>query len=125
MVKYSNEKLDLIFHALSDTTRRAMLRRLARRELSVSELAQPYQMSLAAVSKHLKVLQEADFVSKTKDGRSYKCRANLLPLEGVTGLLEELGAHWRQQLDSLELYFKEEDRRNLEKEGKNGKNRKK
>lgn len=102
MVNYSSERLDLIFKALSDSTRRAMLYKLSIKEQNVTELAAPFKMSLAAVSKHLKVLSEAEFVEKTKDGRSFRCRVNLSPLDGVTKVLEDLGAHWRQQLDFLE-----------------------
>ena len=118
MVKYTSERLDSIFKALSDSTRRAMLSQLAKKELSVSELAKPYKMSLAAVSKHLKVLNEAKFVEKTKDGRNYRCRANLEPLKGVTELLEDLGAHWINQLDSLEMYLSEEFSNKEKKSGK-------
>ncbi len=108
MVKYSNERLDVIFKALSDSTRRGMLARLTQSDLTVSELAEPYDMSLAAVSKHLKVLQAADFVEKTKEGRIFRCRANLEPLSGITELLESLGEFWRSQLDSLDNFITNE-----------------
>jgi DNA-binding transcriptional ArsR family regulator len=101
MVKHSEAQLDLVLHALADPTRRALLRRLAREELSVSELAEPFSMSLAAVSKHLKVLESARIVDKTKQGRVYRCRANLEPLAQVSALLEDLGAFWQAQLNSL------------------------
>jgi len=122
MVEYSEEQLNLIFKALADPTRRAMLARLSREELMVTELARPYEMSLAAVSKHLKVLEAADFVERTKDGRMYRCKANLEPLNGVTAVLEDLGAHWRAQLDSLEAFFKDNKDK---KEQKHASNRKK
>ena len=105
MVKYSTERLDTIFKALSDSTRRAMLAQLAQGEMGVTELARPHKMSLAAVSKHLKVLESAEFVEKSKEGRNYRCRANLEPLAAVTSVLEELGAFWRGQLDSLEAFI--------------------
>ncbi|MBX7138856.1 MAG: metalloregulator ArsR/SmtB family transcription factor [Oligoflexia bacterium] len=108
MVKRSSDSIDAIFHALSDSTRRAILSRLAKSEQTVSELARPFDMSLAAVSKHLKVLEEADFVQKTKDGRTYRCRANLAPLSEVSGLLEELGSFWRGRLDMLDTFLKDE-----------------
>lgn len=122
MVKYSSDRLDLIFKALSDSTRRAMLYQLSKKELSVTELAKPFDMSLAAVSKHLKVLNQADFLEKTKDGRNYRCRANLSPLDGVTELLEELGAHWRRQLDSLDIFLTNEIKKK-EKESGSKKNK--
>ena len=105
MVKHSSEQLDNIFKALSDSTRRAMLIRLSKEELSVTELAAPYKMSLAAVSKHLKVLEAAQFVEKEKQGRNFRCRANLAPLNEITELLESLGAFWRTQLNSLDDFF--------------------
>jgi DNA-binding transcriptional ArsR family regulator len=101
MVDYNSERLDLIFKALSDKTRRAMLRQLAQKESSVTELAEPHAMSLAAVSKHLKVLESAQFIERTKDGRISRCRANLAPLSEISALLEDLGSFWRVRLDSL------------------------
>ena len=91
MVEQQAEQIDAIFHALSDSTRRSMLRRLAREELNISELAEPYELTFAAISKHLKVLESAQFVEKTKDGRTFRCRANLGPLDHIHDLLEELG----------------------------------
>lgn len=105
MVKHSSEQLNLIFKALSDPTRRLMLEQLSRQELSVTELAAPFKMSLAAISKHLKVLEAAEFVEKTKEGRNFRCRANLSPLNEVTNLLEKLGLYWREQLNALEEFL--------------------
>ena len=108
MVNYSSDQLDSIFKALSDSTRRAILLQLTKGESSVSELAAPFNMSLAAISKHLKVLESANFVSKTKQGRNYRCTANLEPLDGITDLLERLGSFWRQQLESLDEFLTNE-----------------
>lgn len=108
MVKYSDDRLDLIFKALSDPTRRGMLSRLARNEMSVTELAEPYDMSLAAVSKHLRVLEDAQFIERTKQGRVFRCRANLAPLAEVTQLLEDLGQFWRDRLDALDQFLANE-----------------
>lgn len=118
MVKHSEEKLDSILRALSDSTRRGMLARLAKQELSVTELAEPYDMSLAAVSKHLKVLEAAEFVEKTKEGRNFRCRAKLEPLAEVTQLLENLGSFWRDRLEALNQFLNDE---NIDKENKHGK----
>jgi DNA-binding transcriptional ArsR family regulator len=109
MVNDSDATLDLVFHALSDSTRRSMLAQLVRKERSVSELAKPYRMSLAGVSKHLKVLEEARVVEKIREGRTFRCRANLKPLDEVSELLEELGMFWRAQLDSLEAFLQNND----------------
>jgi len=102
MVNNKDRQLDFVLYALSDATRRSMLAQLAQKECCVSELADPHDMSMAAISKHLKILAKAKFVQKTKDGRNFRCRANLKPLDPVYGLLEELGSFWRNQLDALE-----------------------
>ena len=105
MVNYSSQSLDLSLYALSDPTRRAMLARITKGEITVSELAEPFNMSLAAVSKHLQVLERAKFLKKTKSGRTITCKATLTPLNEVMELLEDLGKYWNQQLDSLEEYL--------------------
>lgn len=82
-----------------------MLKRLTEKDLTVTELAAPFDMSLAAVSKHIKVLEEAEFIRKKKSGRTFHCSANLAPLQDVTKLLEDLGAFWREQLSSLDAFL--------------------
>jgi len=108
MVDISSKSLDAALHALSDATRRAMLVRMAKRECTVSELAAPFDMSVAAVSKHLQVLERANLLKKVKEGRTIKCSATLSPLHEVTALLEQLGQYWQQQLDSLERFLSNE-----------------
>jgi DNA-binding transcriptional ArsR family regulator len=105
MVNYSSETLDRSLYALSDPTRRAILARIAQGETTVSELAEPFDMSLAAVSKHLQVLERANFLKKVKSGRTITCRATLNPLTEVMELLEDLSRYWNRQLDSLEEYL--------------------
>ncbi len=105
MVNYSSDTLDWSLYALSDPTRRAILARIVRGETTVSEIAEPFNMSLAAVSKHLQVLERANFLKKRKSGRTITCRATLEPLNEVMELLEDLGKYWNQQLDSLEKYL--------------------
>src|ERR1700732_226601 len=85
MVKYSEALLDTTFRALSDVTRRGILARLVQGETSVSELAAPYEMSLPAVSKHLRVLEDAGLVKRHKDGRVHRCRLVAEPMEGGAG----------------------------------------
>jgi DNA-binding transcriptional ArsR family regulator len=109
MVNNQERQLDFILYALSDSTRRSMLAQLAKKEASVTELAAPHDMSLAAISKHLKILAKAKFVEKTKEGRSFRCRANLKPLDPIFGLLEELGHFWRDQLDALDQFLSTHD----------------
>lgn len=104
-----NDILDATFHALADRTRRDMLFRLARGEHTVGELAEPYEMSLAAVSKHLKVLQEAKLINKQKDGRRYRCRMNYKPLEEIEELIEKYRHFWEARLDGLEKFINEND----------------
>lgn len=81
MVKYSPGRLDAIFAALADPIRRAILARLAHGELSVTELAAPFDVSLPAISRHLRVLERAGLLAGQKDGRVYRCRLAARPLE--------------------------------------------
>ena len=118
MVEYSMSTLDLTLRALADPTRRAMLTRISQGECTVSELAEPFDMSLAAASKHIQVLERAKFVEKYKAGRVITCRATLSPLAEVMELLEELGRYWNRQLDSLEEYLASEDKKKGANNGK-------
>lgn len=113
MVNNYSSQIDLIFHSLSDPTRRAILIELSKAALTVSELARPHEQSLAGISKHLKVLEEAELIKKNKQGRVITCEANLAPLKQVEEVLEELGAYWRGRLDSLENFLNNtEEKRN-------------
>lgn len=114
MVKYSSRSLDISFRALADPTRRKMLSLMSKGDLTVSDLAEPFNMSLAAVSKHLQVLEKAKFIKKIKSGRVITCRATLEPLDEMRTVLEDLGKYWNQQLDSLESFLANE----IEQEGK-------
>jgi DNA-binding transcriptional ArsR family regulator len=100
MVEYKN--LDGVFHALSDGTRRAMLRRLAGGERTVSELAEPFAMSLAAASKHVKVLERAGLVKRTVEGRTHRCRIETRPLGKAADWLGFYERFWNDRLDRLE-----------------------
>lgn len=96
--------LDTTFMALADPTRRAILARLALGELSVMELAAPFEMSQPAVSKHLKVLERAGLVSRGRDAQRRPVRLEAKPLQEATGWLERYRQHWEgnyQRLDSL------------------------
>lgn len=97
--------LDTTLHALSDSTRRSILGRLAKKECTVNEIAEPYDMSLAAVSKHLKVLEKAGLIIKKKEGRSYKCRMNYEPLTEVEQLIREYKTFWKARFDELEKFI--------------------
>lgn len=99
--------LDSTLHALSDSTRRDMLLRMAEQEHTVSELAEPYDMSMAAVSKHLKVLETANLIVKRKEGRRYHCRMNYEPLVEVNELINRYRQFWEARLDELERFIED------------------
>lgn len=107
MVKYAIAKLDATFAALSDATRRGILTRLARGETSVSELAAPYEMSLPAVSKHLRVLEIAGLLERQKDGRVHRCRLIAEPMKDAAQWIERYRLFWEEQFDALARYLEE------------------
>ncbi|MGE0712156.1 MAG: ArsR/SmtB family transcription factor [Planctomycetota bacterium] len=100
--RLSDEQLDLVFRALADATRRDIVRRTLTRELSVSGLAADYEMSFAAVQKHVAVLERAGFVRKTTSGRERLVRAVPGQLARARACLERLEALWRHRLDGLD-----------------------
>lgn len=101
MVNYSDSTLDATFAALADPTRRAILARLARGESSVTELAQPFDISLPAISKHLKVLENAGLLARSKDGRIRRCCVNPEPMRAATEWIERHRRFWEGQFDAL------------------------
>jgi len=105
MVNYQPALLDATFAALSDATRRGILARLATSEASVTELAKPYDMSLPAVSKHLRVLESAGLVARSKDGRVHRCRLEAAPLKSAADWIEHYRRFWEAQLDSLQRFL--------------------
>jgi DNA-binding transcriptional ArsR family regulator len=107
MVNYSSAVLDATFAALSDPTRRGILARLAEGESSVSELAAPYEMSLPAVSKHLRVLESAGLIARQKDGRVHHCRFVADPMKNAAEWIERYRRFWEEQLDALALYLEQ------------------
>lgn len=102
MVEQSSAGLDRVFGALSDPTRRAMLRRLAGGPRTVGELAAPFDMSFAAAAKHVKVLELAGLLSRTIDGRSHRCRIEAGPLAAADRWLGHYERFWSLRLDDLE-----------------------
>ena len=101
MVKYQDPKLDKVFHALADSTRRAILMRLANGDAVVSELAKPFEMSLPAISKHLNVLEKAGLLQRHKNGRIRRCELVAGPLENAADWIKFYRQFWESQLDSL------------------------
>jgi len=101
------DRLSLTFGALADPTRRAILARLAKSGASVSELAEPFDMSLPAVSKHLKVLERAGLVSRGKEAQWRPAALTAGPLKEVDDWVERYRVIWEQRLDRLDEYLKE------------------
>lgn len=107
MVNNNSQHLDRIFHALADPTRRAVLERLAAEEnagveYTVSDLAAPFEMSLAAVSKHIRVLETAELVRRRVDGRTHYCRIDAAVMAQAHSWLSFYGRFWNERLDALE-----------------------
>jgi DNA-binding transcriptional ArsR family regulator len=109
MVEQHAPELDTVFHALSDATRRAMLQRLARGEATVGDLAAPHPMSLAAASKHIRVLEEAGLVRRTVRGRSHVCRLEAAPMHAGQEWIRHFERFWTERLDALEALLAEDD----------------
>src|SRR5512144_2900125 len=96
------DRLDATFSALADPTRRAILARLASGEASVQELAEPFDMSLPAISKHLKVLERAGLVARSRDAQRRPCRLVAAPLRDVQVWIERYREHWEQAFSALD-----------------------
>src|SRR5580658_9159862 len=105
MVKHLERHLDATFGALSDATRRGILARLAKGETSVSELAAPYRISLPAVSKHLRVLEDARLIVRRKNGRVHRCRLAARPMQKASEWIAQYRRFWESQFDSLSCYL--------------------
>jgi DNA-binding transcriptional ArsR family regulator len=108
MVENSTLQLDKVFRALSDPTRRAMLRSLAKQPATVGELAAPFDISLAAASKHIKVLETAGLVQRNIRGRTHVCRLDARPMHAGLEWIRHYEHFWQQRLDALEAALKAE-----------------
>ena len=109
MLNYSGGALDLVFQALADPSRRTMVERLTRGPASVSDLAQPLDMSLPAVMQHLQVLETSGLVRSEKTGRVRMCRIEPRALQSAEGWFAKRRASWEQRFDRLEAFLAEED----------------
>ena len=107
MVNYSS--LDRTFAALADPTRRAILSRLALGEANVSELAEPFSISLPAISKHLRVLEEAGLLVRRKEGRTHHCHLRAEPLSDAVEWIEEARRFWDDRLDALAQFLEQSE----------------
>jgi DNA-binding transcriptional ArsR family regulator len=101
----ADQKLDLIFQALSDGTRRKLIERLAKGPAMVTELAEPFAISLPAVSRHLKVLENANLVKRAIDGRIHHCSLSTRPLRDLQQWLDTYRPFWEETLDALSQYI--------------------
>ena len=104
--------LDSVFGSLADSTRRDILRRVAGHELSVSEIARPYNLTFAGVSKHLKILENAKLVSKRRQGKQQMVQVSPAALRDVTEYLRQYEKFWEARLDALETLLEQEQRNN-------------
>jgi DNA-binding transcriptional ArsR family regulator len=105
MVDDQATPLDSVFHALASGTRRSILQELAASDRTVGELAEPYSISLAAVAKHIDVLERAGLVAKQRQGRNTLCHLNPNALAEATRMLDYYRSFWSDQLDSLQSYL--------------------
>lgn len=106
----SDEQLDRIFFALSDRTRRGMLAQLSKGETSVSTLAEPYNMSLPAVLKHLGILRDAGLITEEKEGRIKRCKLDPKELKKANEWISFYSQFWKTQFDELENYLERLDK---------------
>jgi DNA-binding transcriptional ArsR family regulator len=102
-----SDRLSATFSALADPTRRAILARLALGEATVNELAEPFDMSLPAVSKHLKVLEKAQLISRGREAQWRPCKLKAAPLKDAATWIEHYRRYWEQSFDRLDEYLRE------------------
>ena len=103
----SPDRLSLTFAALADPTRRAILARLTNGARSVTELAEPHDMSMPAISKHLRVLERSGLIERSREAQWRPCRIKAAPLKEAVDWMEQYRRHWEESLDRLEEYLKE------------------
>jgi DNA-binding transcriptional ArsR family regulator len=115
------DHLTQTFSALADPTRRAILARLINGEASVTELSKPFDMSMPAISKHLKVLERAGLIARSREAQWRPCRLEAKPLKQVSDWVEEYRQIWEQRLDRLDAYLQDLKK----KEQRNARNKKK
>jgi DNA-binding transcriptional ArsR family regulator len=113
-----NDTLSMTFAALADPTRRAILARLTTGEASVTELAEPFAMSLPAISKHLKVLERAGLIARTRDAQWRPCKLDAGPLKDASDWLERYREFWEQSFDRLDEYLRTLKQKQQKKEKK-------
>jgi DNA-binding transcriptional ArsR family regulator len=109
MVQYQDAVLDRVFSALADPTRRRVLESLGQGSLAVSELAEPHGMSLPGFMKHLRVLEEAGLIARTKEGRVVSCELSAAPMQQAATWMQRYERFWTEKLDSLARYLYQQE----------------
>jgi len=109
MVQYQDAVLDRVFGALSDPTRRGVLESLGQGSLGVSELAQPHGMSLPGFMKHLRVLEDAGLIARTKEGRVVSCELSAAPMKAAAAWMSRYERFWTEKLDALARYLYQQE----------------
>jgi DNA-binding transcriptional ArsR family regulator len=117
----STDHLSQVFSALADPTRRAILARLSKGEASVNELAEPFDITLPAVSKHLKVLEKAGLIERTRDAQYRPCRLQAAPLRDAADWIDHYRQYWEESFDRLDAYLKTVTARQRNQQRKRGK----
>jgi DNA-binding transcriptional ArsR family regulator len=107
------DRLSMTFAALADPTRRAILARLTAGEISVTELAEPFEISLPAVTKHLQVLERAGLVSRSRHAQWRPCKLEAEPLRAASSWIDEYRQYWEASLDRLDIYLQELQQKEL------------
>jgi DNA-binding transcriptional ArsR family regulator len=109
MVKYSDDALDAVFAALADPTRRGILESLSGGDAAVSELAAPHDMSLPGFMKHLRVLEDAGLIARSKEGRVVSCELSAAPMKAASVWMSRYEKFWTEKLDSLARYLYQQE----------------
>ena len=117
----STDHLSQVFAALADPTRRAILARLSKGEASVNELAEPFDITLPAVSKHLKVLEKAGLIERTRSAQYRPCRLQAAPLRDASDWIDHYRQYWEESFDRLDAYLKTVTARQRNQNTKRGK----
>jgi len=120
MVEYSQEQLNSVFSAVADPTRRAILRALAKKPATITQIAKPFPVSLNAISKHVMVLEGAGLIRREIQGREHLCRLEPRPLRDATAWLDHYRQFWDVRLDALESYVARKVKGAIRKGGEHG-----
>jgi DNA-binding transcriptional ArsR family regulator len=107
MVNYNQRHLDLAFGALAHPIRRGILARLSTGDATIAELAKPFKVSAPAITKHMRILEDAGLLSRTKQGREHHCRLEQTRMQEAEAWIEDHRMFWNERLDALERYLKE------------------